>query len=321
MSEKTLQGKSIKKFWSIGEPWVWVTGAALSTTLLICATLIIVVMVNGLGVFWPSQVVLLQLKDGQQVAGEIVKREATALGDGERLQLKVGNRDLYGMDFRWIDLDQVTQMSNPPDLVVLERQEYGNFYGYLQGVEAPGVENLREPDPVAHFHQVRESMADKLNEAEQIDHRMAKLNRKLNQIRRDLLKLSYQGVDPGSPQFADLTRRQLVLREDFEELIEQQGRVAASLNLFQATFTDASGREKTMPLVDIVRLYQPNDMSVGSKIFFYLDKIKELLVENPRESNTEGGLFPAIFGTVMLVFVMSLFSFPLGVIAAIYLRE
>ncbi|MDY6850079.1 MAG: phosphate ABC transporter permease PstA [Thermodesulfobacteriota bacterium] len=321
MSEKTLQGKSIKKFWSIGEPWVWVTGAALSTTLLICATLIIVVMVNGLGVFWPSQVVLLQLKDGQQVAGEIVKREATALGDGQRLQLKVGNRDLYGMDFRWIDLDQVTQMSNPPDLVVLERQEYGNFYGYLQRVEAPGVENLREPDPVALFHQVRENMAGKLKEAEQIDHRMAKLNRKLNQIRRDLLKLGYQGVDPGSPQFADLTRRQLVLREDFEELIEQQGRVAASLNLFQATFTDASGREKTMPLVDIVRLYQPNDMSVGSKILFYLGKIKELFVEDPRESNTEGGLFPAIFGTVMLVFVMSLFSFPLGVIAAIYLRE
>jgi phosphate transport system permease protein len=62
-------------------------------------------------------------------------------------------------------------------------------------------------------------------------------------------------------------------------------------------------------------------MSVGSKILFYLAKIKELLVEEPRESNTEGGLFPAIFGTVMLVFVMSLFSFPLGVIAAIYLRE
>ncbi|HSR36705.1 MAG TPA: phosphate ABC transporter permease PstA, partial [Desulfurivibrionaceae bacterium] len=41
----------------------------------------------------------------------------------------------------------------------------------------------------------------------------------------------------------------------------------------------------------------------------------------PRESNTEGGLFPAIFGTVMLIFLMSIFSFPLGVLAGIYLRE
>ena len=39
------------------------------------------------------------------------------------------------------------------------------------------------------------------------------------------------------------------------------------------------------------------------------------------QSNTEGGLFPAIFGTVMLVLLMSLLSFPLGVITGIYLRE
>jgi phosphate transport system permease protein len=54
---------------------------------------------------------------------------------------------------------------------------------------------------------------------------------------------------------------------------------------------------------------------------FYGHKLVELLTGQPRESNTEGGLFPAIFGTVILIFVMSLFSFPLGVIAAVYLRE
>ncbi|WP_333798602.1 phosphate ABC transporter permease PstA, partial [Trichlorobacter lovleyi] len=43
--------------------------------------------------------------------------------------------------------------------------------------------------------------------------------------------------------------------------------------------------------------------------------------DDPRESNTEGGLFPAIFGTVMMVLLMSVFSLPFGVIAAIYLRE
>ena len=62
-------------------------------------------------------------------------------------------------------------------------------------------------------------------------------------------------------------------------------------------------------------------MSVSAKVFFYLEKLKELIVGEPRESNTEGGLFPAIFGTVMLIFLMSLFSFPFGVVAAVYLRE
>ncbi len=321
MSEKTLQGKSMKKFWRIGEPWVWVTGAALSTTLLICATLIIVVMVNGLGVFWPSQVVSLQLTDGRQVAGEIVKREATALGDGERIQLKVGNRDLYGMDFLWIDLDQVAEMKNPSDLVVLERQEYGNFYGYLSSIEAPGIEKPKEIGEVDYFRLVRENMSDQLEEVDEIAERISTISGRLNQTRLEMRKLEYQGVGPENPEYMDLTRRQMVLREDFEELVEKQRRVIAAMNRFQATFADVSGREKTMPLVEIVRLYQPNDMSIGSKILFYMSKIKELLVEDPRESNTEGGLFPAIFGTVMLVFVMSLFSFPLGVVAAIYLRE
>jgi phosphate transport system permease protein len=42
---------------------------------------------------------------------------------------------------------------------------------------------------------------------------------------------------------------------------------------------------------------------------------------DPRESNTEGGIFPAIFGTVMKVFLMSFAVAPLGVLAALYLRE
>ena len=53
----------------------------------------------------------------------------------------------------------------------------------------------------------------------------------------------------------------------------------------------------------------------------YAARVKELLLDDPRESNTEGGLFPAIFGTVMMVMLMSLFSLPFGVIAAVYLRE
>ncbi|MFL6232883.1 MAG: phosphate ABC transporter permease PstA, partial [Thermoanaerobaculia bacterium] len=42
---------------------------------------------------------------------------------------------------------------------------------------------------------------------------------------------------------------------------------------------------------------------------------------DPRESNTEGGIFPAIFGTVLMVFLMSFAVAPMGVLAALYLRE
>ncbi|MDH4008968.1 MAG: phosphate ABC transporter permease PstA, partial [Desulfuromonadales bacterium] len=82
-----------------------------------------------------------------------------------------------------------------------------------------------------------------------------------------------------------------------------------------------NGKEREIPLAEIVQIYQPNSMSTTEKIGFYIGKLVELIVGEPRESNTEGGLFPAIFGTIMLIFIMSLFSFPLGVIAAVYLRE
>ncbi|MCS7299303.1 MAG: phosphate ABC transporter permease PstA [Spirochaetia bacterium] len=47
----------------------------------------------------------------------------------------------------------------------------------------------------------------------------------------------------------------------------------------------------------------------------------EFLTGAPEEGMTEGGIFPAIFGTVFLVIVMSIFGIPIGVITAIYLSE
>ena len=45
------------------------------------------------------------------------------------------------------------------------------------------------------------------------------------------------------------------------------------------------------------------------------------LTEAPRNNNTEGGIFPAIYGTVFLVFIMSLLGVPIGTATAIYLSE
>ena len=56
-------------------------------------------------------------------------------------------------------------------------------------------------------------------------------------------------------------------------------------------------------------------------MIFYFNKLHEFITEEPREANTEGGIFPAIFGTVMMVLLMSVLVTPFGVIAAVYLRE
>ena len=59
---------------------------------------------------------------------------------------------------------------------------------------------------------------------------------------------------------------------------------------------------RRVALVDIVRVYQPNAMGLFAKLGHYCSKVWELLSSPPRESNTEGGVLPALFGTVALSF-------------------
>ena len=124
----------MKKYWREGEPMVWATGAAMALTLIIAATLIIVILINGLGVFWPKNLTLATLDDGSRVLGEITQRKLAASGEGMRLQFKIGNRDLYGLDFRWIDEANIVNREEPAAALTLERKEYGNFYGMLTSV-------------------------------------------------------------------------------------------------------------------------------------------------------------------------------------------
>jgi phosphate transport system permease protein len=47
----------------------------------------------------------------------------------------------------------------------------------------------------------------------------------------------------------------------------------------------------------------------------------EFLTQSPRNNNTEGGIFPAIYGTAFLVLIMSLMGVPIGTATAVYLSE
>ncbi|WP_210487854.1 phosphate ABC transporter permease PstA [Rufibacter aurantiacus] len=47
----------------------------------------------------------------------------------------------------------------------------------------------------------------------------------------------------------------------------------------------------------------------------------EFLTEMPREGMTEGGIFPALVGTLCLVAGSMLFAFPIGILSGIYIHE
>ncbi|MCE6985108.1 phosphate ABC transporter, permease protein PstA, partial [Pseudomonas frederiksbergensis] len=58
---------------------------------------------------------------------------------------------------------------------------------------------------------------------------------------------------------------------------------------------DGNGREVEINLSKVVHAYQPNGMGVFTKLGVYFAKVWEFLSDDPREANTEGGIFPAIF--------------------------
>jgi phosphate transport system permease protein len=310
----------MKLFWKTGEPYVLATGAALAVILVMSLTLIGTVMTNGLGYFWPRELVQFELKDGSRALGQITQRESNPLSGEKRLQLKVGNRDVFGQDFRWIDEKEITARSLPADAVLLERREHGNFFGFLQGVTAEGV-TLNAGTPYEKLIQARTLVSGRMDDTRKIKQQMSDLNHTVENLRLKLQKLEYDGTEKNAAAIAELTALREKKMAEFTRLNEQATATLTEIGRITAQMTDVAAGSKDISLTEIVALQRPNSMSFFAKCTAYLERVRELLLDDPRESNTEGGLFPAIFGTVMMVLLMSVFSLPFGVIAAIYLRE
>jgi phosphate transport system permease protein len=310
----------MKLFWKTGEPYVLATGAALAVILVMSLALVGVVMANGLGYFWPRALVRFELKDGSAALGQVTQQEKNPISGAGRIQLKVGNRDILGQDFRWIDEKDIVSRTRPADAVLLERREHGNYFGFLTGVTAEGL-NLTAASPYEALQQALKMVAGKLDATGKIKRQMSNLNNRAERLRLKLLKLEYGGREKNAAEIGELTAAREKILAEFTRLNEQAAATQAEIGRVSARFSDAAGGSKDIALVDIVALQRPNSMSFFAKCGAYLERVRELLLDDPRESNTEGGLFPAIFGTVMMVLLMSVFSLPFGVVAAIYLRE
>ena len=128
-----------KSFWSTGEPFIWLTGGALTLAMLLVVGLITLIMWNGMGFFWPRQVIRLTGSDGSLMTGQIVDREPLPGKHNEyRIKVKVANRDLYGADFQWVEESRIVKRDRPTDVAVIERTEWGLLIGSLKEVRDGG---------------------------------------------------------------------------------------------------------------------------------------------------------------------------------------
>ncbi len=315
----------MNKFWKNGDPFVWLTGVALMFSLLMIAGLLWLIMAKGLGFFWPSPVAEFKLKDGSKVIGEVTGREkikdAKDGADSYRTQLKIGNRDLYGLDFRWIDDDQVVKRSKPEYLVVLERREWGNFYGFIKEIRENGDFLCRENEQcwttLEKGIPVYANIYKKIRDIEKNE--IGAINREIEKYRLQIRGIELKGRDKS--QIKEIEAKIQVQEGKYNEKEKELSVLYQEFNKEKIVMLSVDGKEKEMSLGNIVLAYRPNAMNWFQKASLYAHRAWVFVSEEPREANMEGGVFPAIFGTIMMVLIMSLVVLPFGVLAALYLRE
>jgi phosphate transport system permease protein len=305
-------------------------GGALALNLLLILGLLAIIGYQGGRYFWQKDLLELTLADGRRLLGEAHSAEVVPAperpgGELARVQMRLGNRDLTGGDFQWVDEPSVVARERPRDAVVLERLEWGNFYGRMvelragERVIASGSDAVWRDFVPLHRRKSAERAAIRTLERGPI----GEVN-----LAIETLRLSRKRLALDAPPPAELERGQREIdsalagrQAEYERLAEDLFRRREALLAETLVMEAADGARKEIPVGSVVRALRPNEMTSAGKLGLYLSRVWEFVSDDPRESNTEGGIFPAIFGTVMMVFLMSFAVVPLGVLAALYLRE
>lgn len=337
---------TVNKWWTKGTPWIWVNAGAVTISIVMVVGLLLFLTVRGLDHFWPKDVVRAVYTPpgsaGETLAteliGEYVEDETVSaiqlVSSGipvetskefyRRQLLKFGNRDLLAADFGWVLPDFLVDISYPEAVVVLERRTWGNFYGFLTGLKEHGSEISLAADTEALWREFNLRLTRALTLYEQIynieKHSIGEVNYQVERLRLRERRLALDGET--TPELiAEIESSRQQLNAAYQGFQTELAALYEEIDRDSAVFVIANQQIAEIKLSEVVRAYQPNLMNPLEKLVTFFSKLGEFLTDEPREANTEGGIFPAIFGTVVMVLLMSVFVTPLGVIAAVYLSE
>lgn len=327
----------MKEWFKKGEHWVWFSASTVSISVVLVVGLLLMISFRGLVHFWPHSVYEYEVKTDngklEQVVGELHEVKSKEFKDPKaedgivripQYLLKVGNRDVYGIDFRWINSANIIGRQDILDdgVTVVERYEWGNVYGHLEYIKQDGKIVARGDNVLPMMQQLVDSGLDLHNQIRYIEKVIiGGINYKLEQLRLNEKRLETDGEYTAEKQ-AEFEAERTTLKQEFSD---QQDTLKVlyrqSNNLGEVTLQIAGNKFIHVPLKSIVRFWQPNNMTFGEQVGFFFTSIGHFLIDDPREANTEGGVFPAIVGTVTMVILMAIFVTPMGVIAAVYMSE
>jgi phosphate transport system permease protein len=341
---------SFQKFFASGTPWIWVNAGAVAISIIMTVGLLLLLAYNGLGHFWPKDIMLAQYSQpvsegeplvreiiGERVNSEVVSAERI-ISSGipvsadqpyhERELVKIGNRDLNDSDYTWLLSDYLSDIRYPRHLTTFERREWGHFYGYVKEVHEAGatvaVSDPANEQDTAAWQALQPRIARALALHDEIaaleKEEIGEVNYAIERLRLQERALELRGE--ATPEaLAAIAAERAQWDAQYEAMQERLNALHEASERDTVVMLAMNDQETAIAVSEIVRAYQPNAMHLGGKLATYGSKLWEFLSDEPREANTEGGIFPAIFGTVVMVLLMSVFVTPFGVVAAVYLRE
>ncbi|MEM6454572.1 MAG: phosphate ABC transporter permease PstA [Acidobacteriota bacterium] len=415
-SWKKRRPRARTSLFAAGEPMVWLTGGALIICLVMVVGLLSLVLYQGLSTFWPQPVIKVETPRGPFMGeitriNEYVPRadafsdlptewqakvadavEMSSYGEIRRRLMRTGNFRLTQNHFSWIEDPIVEREERPAWAMVVERMEWGRFYGELeafayvvmlesggdldaliaeqsgsgalrlvvetnQGMTvAPLAERAQHGSDIvgvarletdletawADYHDYHDEVRARWEKRRHLEkHDTGEINHRQEQARLTVRKaeIALDGARADRNEDA-IARAESALadaqaafeqvraegNEAFTEIRGQIDQINRENSRYQVLFLTAGEgalppRLALLRLDEIVSAYPANRIGFGGKLGVYIERWGEFLTAEPREANSEGGIYPAIFGTVAMTLIMAIAVVPFGVLAALYLRE
>lgn len=333
----------MRNWFKQGTPWIWLNAGAVAVALVLVIGLLAHIAFEGLQHFWPRDVVAFEYAAPDtapvQVLGEIDRSETLTpraarergfevLADDDlvtRHRIKRGNRDITDRDFSWYIEQHMSELHHPDDAVRLERREWGDFYGFLREVRVDGEPVATGAAAWDRFIELFTENQPRIAEIGRIERvEIGSVNAGLEEVRlaeRRLAADETMSQEERTEREAGLQAQRDELEAQYRELSDRRDKLLAEIGRYEVRLETIEGRSTTLGMGDIVKPSRPNSMSVWDKSVFYIGEFWDFVSGYPREANTEGGILPAIFGTVLMTLIMAVFVTPFGVLAAIYLSE
>jgi phosphate transport system permease protein len=287
------------------------------------AALLWIVIGNAAPWFWPERIWELRLADGRAVVGEIVHRQTGAFG-AEAWLVKIGSRELTGEDHLVIREEEIIHRSRPENAVVVRRIRDGDVFGRVVAATGFAGEALEVEGPDA-LDSLLAAAARERHALDEDRQRFGRTRRPLTDVEQRLVRLHRTSGEIGRrSDLARLERERTDLAHRLEpRLAELEQSIALRREkLANAGITVANGSGAIRVGLDSVEaVLWSNRLGPMDRVTVAVRRAVHFVTSWPREANTEGGVYPALFGTVLMVILMSIAVMPLGVLAAVYLYE